>query len=388
MIEVIKISELTKRYSLYRDNISRLKEALSIKGKKYSKDFYALNNINLTIHQGEIIGVLGKNGAGKSTLLKIITGIVTPTNGSVTTSGKISSLLELGAGFNPELTGMENIFLNGSIMGFSESEIRDKLQDILDFADIGDFVHQPVKMYSSGMFARLAFSVSINVEPDILIVDEALSVGDLKFQLKCIEKFNQFRERGKTIIFVSHDINAVKRFCTRCIWIDEGQIKLVGNTDYVTDRFSDFLKKTDKKVAKEQGTAEVAEIVSVERLEPATRNVRFGDSFKIMVSYDVKEGNVKKPVLGLAIYSIDGHYICGLNTLLDNIDIPWEQGLNTYCLTYHNTKLLGGEYYFEVALYESNASIPFHYKSLECPLFIESSYIGEGVFVHEHSWED
>lgn len=186
----IKIKDLTKCYKIYNKPSDRLKESLDPFRKKYHRDFFALNNVCFNVKRGETVGIIGKNGSGKSTLLKLITGVLTPTDGNIIVNGKISALLELGAGFNPEFTGIENIYMNGTIMGFSKVEMDKKLQDIIDFADIGDFINQPVKMYSSGMFARLAFAVAINIEPDILIVDEALSVGDVFFQNKCFKKFS------------------------------------------------------------------------------------------------------------------------------------------------------------------------------------------------------
>lgn len=227
----IEIKNLSKVYKLYNKPIDRLKETLSITHKSYHSDFYALNNINLFIRKGETVGLIGKNGAGKSTLLKIITGVLSPTSGTVKINGRISSLLELGAGFNPEYTGIENIYLNGTLMGMSKKEIDERMQDILDFADIGEFVYQPVKTYSSGMYVRLAFSVAINVEPDILIVDEALAVGDARFQMKCIGKIKKMRDDGITILFVSHSIELLKSFTDKGVLIDKGKILLEGSPE-------------------------------------------------------------------------------------------------------------------------------------------------------------
>lgn len=201
----IKVQNLTKVYKLYDKPIDRLKEALHPLKKKYHKDSYALNDVSFEIKKGETVGIIGKNGAGKSTLLKIITGVLTPTSGHVHVNGRIASLLELGAGFNPEYTGIENIYLQGTLMGYSHEEMKAKVDEILAFADIGDFVYQPVKMYSSGMFARLAFAVAINVDPDILIVDEVLSVGDIAFQSKCFNKFKEFQRGNKSIYTAKRD---------------------------------------------------------------------------------------------------------------------------------------------------------------------------------------
>ena len=201
----ISVKDVTKIYRLYEKPIDRLKEAMSITHKNYHRDFYALNGISFDVNKGETVGIIGTNGSGKSTILKIITGVLTPTTGEVEVDGVISALLELGAGFNMDYTGIENIFMNGTMMGFSRKEMEAKLQDILEFADIGDFVYQPVKTYSSGMFVRLAFALAINVEPEILIVDEALSVGDVFFQAKCYRRMEEIRKNGTTILMVTHD---------------------------------------------------------------------------------------------------------------------------------------------------------------------------------------
>ena len=203
---VIKVDNVTKMYKLYDNPKDRLKEALIPTNKKRYKEHYALNGVSFDVKKGETAGIIGTNGSGKSTILKIITGVLNPTSGKVEIEGRISALLELGAGFNSEYTGIENVYLNGTMSGFSKEEIDERLDDILSFADIGDFVYQPVKTYSSGMLVRLAFAVSINIDPEILIVDEALSVGDVFFQAKCFKKFEDFKKQGKTILFVSHDL--------------------------------------------------------------------------------------------------------------------------------------------------------------------------------------
>lgn len=239
----IKVTNVSKFYKLYNKPVERLKETLHPFRKKYSQEFYALQNLSFEVNKGETVGIIGKNGSGKSTLLKMITGVLTPSSGTIKVNGKISALLELGAGFNPEFTGIENIYLNGTIMGFSKEEMDSKLDSILSFAEIGDFVWQPVKMYSSGMFARLAFAVAINVEPEILIVDEALAVGDVRFQAKCFKKFKELKESGVTILFVSHDVYSVRQFCDRAIWINEGQLQKIGSTIDVTASYVEYMNR-------------------------------------------------------------------------------------------------------------------------------------------------
>jgi len=244
----IKVQHLTKTYKLYDNPIDRLKESLHPFKKKYHKDFHALNDVNFEIKKGETVGIVGKNGSGKSTLLKIITGVLTPTHGRVTIHGKISAILELGAGFNPEMTGLENIYLNTSINGMNKAQTDKIIDDIVGFAELGEFIHQPIKTYSSGMKARLAFAVSINVEPDILIVDEALSVGDAAFARKCFAKMEEIRSNGATILFVSHSESSVITLCNRAIWIRNGQQIIDGTPKLVTGLYMKHLN--DKNVEK------------------------------------------------------------------------------------------------------------------------------------------
>ena len=219
----IQVDHVSKVYRLYEKPRDRIKEAFSLSRKVYYKEHYALQDVSFSVCRGETVGIIGVNGAGKSTILKIITGVLNPTEGNVTVNGRISALLELGAGFNMEYTGIENVYLNGTMIGFSREEIDKKLDDILAFADIGDFVYQPVKTYSSGMFVRLAFAVAINIDPEILIVDEALSVGDAFFQVKCYHKFEEFKRQGRTILFVSHDLGSIQKYCDRVVLLDKGR---------------------------------------------------------------------------------------------------------------------------------------------------------------------
>lgn len=250
-MNVIKAENIKKVYALYDNKKARIKEAFSITGKKFHKDFYALNGVSFEIDRGECVGIIGLNGSGKSTLLKILSGVLTQSEGSLDIKGKVSALLELGSGFNPEYTGMQNIYFNGMIMGYSEKEMKEKVNDILNFADIGDFINQPVKVYSSGMFVRLAFAVAINVEPDILIIDEALSVGDVFFQQKCYKKIKELAGKS-TVIIVSHDLNAMTKFCKRIMVMNKGDKVFDGDPNEAITRYfkikqGEFKKKPEKK---------------------------------------------------------------------------------------------------------------------------------------------
>lgn len=237
----LNIQSLTKVYRLYDSPIDRLKESLHPLKKQYHSDFFALNNVSLDIKRGETFGIVGRNGSGKSTLLKIICGVLTPTAGSVSINGRISALLELGTGFNPEMTGIENVYFSGTIMGFKKEEMEEKLQSILSFAEIGEFIKQPVKTYSSGMFVRLAFAVAINVDPDVLIVDEALSVGDVAFQRKCFAKIQDIQKKGATIVFVSHAAGSILELCKTAALMDAGEVILLGNPKLVVTKYHQML---------------------------------------------------------------------------------------------------------------------------------------------------
>jgi len=297
----IVVKNLNKVYHLYDNPKDRLKEALNPFKKSYHHDFYALKDVSFEIKKGETVGIIGKNGAGKSTLLKIITGVLTPTSGEVHVDGKIASLLELGAGFNPEMTGMENIYLNGTIMGFSKEEMDEKVDAILAFADIGEFIDQPVKMYSSGMFARLAFSVAIAVDPDVLIVDEALSVGDMAFQMKCFKKFEDLQQQNKTILFVTHALDTVIRYCNRSIVIEHGE--KVADTDS-KDGVDIF-----KKILTGNFSTSEDEIV-----QKNSYNTDKSLKNEIKINEDALEyGNNKAKIIDFCIFDSDGKP----NTVLD-----------------------------------------------------------------------
>lgn len=241
MENAIRVKDVTKIYRLYDRPSDRLKESLSLTRKNYHKDFYALKGVSFDVGKGESVGIIGTNGSGKSTILKIITGVLTPSGGEVTVNGRISALLELGAGFNMEYTGIENVYMNGTMMGYSRADMDKKLPEILEFADIGDFVYQPVKSYSSGMFVRLAFALAINVDPEILIVDEALSVGDIFFQAKCYRRMDELRAGGTTILMVTHDMSSVLKYCDRTVLLNNGTKVAEGKPGEMVDLYKKIL---------------------------------------------------------------------------------------------------------------------------------------------------
>lgn len=350
--KVIEIKKITKVYNLYDKPSDRLKEVI-LPYKKRHKDFIALDNVSFNVRKGEILGIIGKNGSGKSTILKIITNVLTPTSGEAIIKGKIAALLELGAGFNMEYTGIENIYLNGQMIGFSKEEMDEKLQDIIDFADIGDHVYQPVKTYSSGMFARLAFSVAISVDPDILIVDEALSVGDVFFQNKCYRRFEEFRNRGKTILFVTHDMGSVIKYCDRCVLLNSGKKIAEGSAQEMVDLYKkvmvgqwddkdetsskDGIKKVlpkENKLWKEQisinpdievygdGRADIIDFGIFSLDGQLGNNVYKGDYYEVKMKVKINEDNLS-PIFAFKLRDIKGTELTGTNTMLEDIDTSY-----------------------------------------------------------------
>ena len=390
----IEVRDLSKVYYLYDKPSDRIRETFSIRKKKYSKEHYALKNINLKINKGESIGIVGTNGSGKSTLLKLVTGVVTPTTGTIKTDGKIAALLELGAGFNPEYTGIENIYLNGTMMGYTEEEMKKRVPDIIEFADIGEFINQPVKSYSSGMFARLAFAVSINVEPDILIVDEALSVGDTRFQVKCIDKMRELQESGTTILFVTHAIEQIKRFCTRAIWIKNGELIEDGEASQVVDLYDNFMKYGEKKIEKvnnedEFRLPENSDYLAVIQKVSINKNMfKTFEKLEVEVTYEVYDNHMEDLQVGVAFYSLDRKiYVFGPNTNLDKISVPQKQGRHVVKYIVPELMLMGGDYTVDVGIFNSGGIVNLDYKN-NCEGFsVANEYFSEGMFYLKHEWQ-
>ena len=349
----IEIKNLTKEYKMYPKKKDRLIEAV-FPGAQRHGTFRAMDNLNLEVKKGEILGILGKNGAGKSTLLKMVTGVVTPTSGEIITKGKISSLLELGTAFNMELTGIENIYQHGQVMGLTNEQIEERKQEIIDFADIGEHLYQPVKTYSSGMFARLAFSCAINVDPEILIVDEVLSVGDMAFQLKCFKKFDQFKKAGKTILFVTHSITDVLKNCTRTIIINSGKKIFDGGVKEGVERYKKIIVGLDESLQPEKEEKKKISIEGDFKKEKAKNTwkshfnqnnniIEYGNGQADVIDYGIFDENgkylqsidnakdvilkskikfnadVNEPIFTMTLKDFNGLEVCGTNTLIEKI---------------------------------------------------------------------
>ena len=363
----IRVKHLEKMYKLYNKPSDRLRETLGLRVPV--KEHYALKDVSFVVKRGETVGIIGTNGSGKSTILKIITGVLNPTKGEVEVDGRISALLELGAGFNMEYSGIENVYLNGTMMGFSREEIDARLQDILDFADIGDFVYQPVKSYSSGMFVRLAFAVAINIDPEILIVDEALSVGDVFFQAKCYRKFEEFKAQGRTILFVSHDLSSIARYCDRVILLNKGVKLEEGSPKQMVDMYKQLLVGQDPAKAEEEKPAgqprenwnsqfqvnpdmleygsRLAEIVDFAVLDEkgrCTNTIEKGSTFKIRMKVAFRE-TIQEPIMAFTFKDIKGTEITGTNTLFEKAAVEHSDAGDVCTVTFtQDMYLQGGEY--------------------------------------------
>lgn len=425
----IEVSHISKSYNMYAKEFDRFREAISIRRKSYHKDFVALEDVNLTVHKGECVGIIGTNGSGKSTLLKIITGVLNPTSGTVKMEGHVSSLLELGAGFNQNYTGIENIYLNGKIMGYSNEEIQQRIPLIEQFAGIGDFINQPVKNYSSGMFARLAFAVAINVDPDVLIVDEALSVGDVFFQTKCYHKFDEFRKQGKTILFVSHDLGSVIKYCDRCMLLNKGKQIMVGPCKEVVDRYRKIMVEhtvpgtaaaTDtgeQKTAASDDSfalrfptdriwkdsmlknpecqdygdhrAEILDYGLLNEQGEISSMVMKGESFTLLYRFKFHD-QIDHPIFAFTIRDLKGTELCGTNTLyVDKIIETAEAGLTGVVTFKQRMTLQGGQYMLSLGLtgYVDGELHAYHRLYDVCHIQVLSELNTVGVFDTESEVE-
>ena len=372
-------------YKLYNKPLDRLVDSLGLTRKKLYKEHYALRDINFDIGVGECVGIIGTNGSGKSTILKIITGVLSPTGGSITVNGRISALLELGAGFNPEYSGLENIYLNGTMMGFTEAEIDARLDDILSFADIGEFVPQPVKTYSSGMFVRLAFAVAINIDPEILVVDEALSVGDVFFQSKCYHKFEEFKRQGKTILFVSHDLGSISKYCDRVILLNQGEMLDQGTPKAMVDMYKQLLvrqnpvkqaqmnsaiRESQKKgfqmnpntLEYGEKQAEIVDFVVIDSKGLQSNTIEKGTTFKIKMRIHFNE-SILQPIMAFTFKNIQGTEITGTNTMYEGVNVEnTEPGSECVVTFEQKMDLQGGEYLlsFGCTGYQNGEFTVFH----------------------------
>lgn len=394
----IRVADVTKIYKLYDNPKDRLKESLGLTRKKCYQEHYALNHINFEVKKGETVGIIGTNGSGKSTMLKLITGVLTPSSGEIRVDGRISALLELGAGFNMEYTGIENIYLNGTMIGFSRNEIDEKMQEILDFADIGEFVHQPVKSYSSGMFVRLAFALAINVEPEILIVDEALSVGDVFFQSKCYRRMEEIRQRGTTILMVTHDMGSIIKYCDRVVLLNKGNFVAEGAPGHMVDLYKkilanqmdalkDELEEMNDFSGEKSGKPKKAEGLMKEKLTINGNRTEYGDGRAEIYdlglldargnvtnlllkgeNFTIRErirfyASIQAPIFTYTIKDKKGTELSGTNTMFEGTDIRPVKDGDEYEVSFtQKMTLQGGEYLLSMSCtgFEMGEHVVYH----------------------------
>lgn len=417
----ISVDNVTKLYKLYDKPSDRLKEALGLTKQKKYREHYALQNLSFEVKKGECVGIIGTNGAGKSTILKIITGVLNPTHGNVTINGRISALLELGAGFNMEYTGIENVYLNGTMIGFSREEIDAKMDDILAFADIGDFVNQPVKTYSSGMFVRLAFAVAINIDPEILIVDEALSVGDVFFQAKCYQRFEDFKKMGKTILFVSHDMGSINKYCDRAILLNKGTKYMDGEPKEVIDVYKKLIvnagndednTKSGKSAAQKpddglwmdklhknesvqeygNGYAHIIDYAIIDEYGMITNTISANTEYTIKIRVKFAQ-KVHMPIVAFTIRDLKGVEIAGTNTMYEDKNISDKAENDEVIVTFkQKMNLRGGEYLMSLGCtgYQDGEFIVFHRLYDVCDLTVinEKNIVGLFDIESQVSWEE
>ncbi len=393
----LSIQNIGKCYRLYRKPDDRLKQMLFGRWKRYYTDFWALRDVTFDVPAGSTVGVIGANGSGKSTLLQIIAGIVSPTTGECRRRGRVGALIELGSGFNPEFSGRENARIQCAILGLDAKVMDDMVPRILEFSELGDFFDRPVKIYSSGMFVRLAFACQTVLEPQILLVDEVLAVGDSYFQLKCFEQLKKMRASGMTILLVTHDSSAIKKLCDHAIWFSDGAIhRRGGDVNHIVDDYLDFHKKRlnadsaplPAKAEPAQNARETGRIQSV-RIEntagEACALFEFGAGMRVRVDYELFR-DVPECVLGIAFFDATKFSICALNTQLDRYAIPCGKGAHACVLEIPKLPLLGATYNIDVGIFETQVMGSIDYAVKAAEFKVLSAYIGEGLMVLEHHW--
>ena len=417
-MEVIKVENVYKSFKIYYDKGSTLKDKVLFKNRNRHDVHEVLKGINLSIKQGEVVGLIGENGSGKSTLLKLMTKIIYPTNGYIQINGKVSSLLELGAGFHPDMTGRENIYNNASIFGLTKNEIDDRLETIIDFSELGEFIDNPVRTYSSGMYMRLAFSVAVNVNADILLIDEILAVGDAAFQAKCFNKMQEIKNEGKTIVIVSHDTGSIERLCDRAVWIDEGikkndgtphdvialyldkimnkEINKISNEEVITngktDDKEDIIIKENSKIVEENINRtgnKYVEIQSVKMFlfesDKEQYNFKPEDKVKIKIKYRRNNKSILDSAIGIGIFRSDGLNCYGTNTYIDNSKkfMIKDEGIVEVIL--EQIELLEGSYLLDIAFHDEYGT-PYDYIRKVKHFSIYSNIKDTGVFRIKHSF--
>lgn len=404
----IEVSNVSKSFRIYMDRSYTLMESLLFWKRKRYENREVLKNISFEVRKGEAIGLIGHNGCGKSTMLKLLSKILYPDSGSIKINGRVSSLIELGAGFHPDMSGRENIYINASIFGLTKKEIDKRLDDIIEFSELGEYIDNPVRTYSSGMYMRLAFSVAINVDADILLIDEILAVGDAKFQTKCFNKLREIKAKGTTIVIVSHSMGQIEQICDRSIWINEGIIRMDGVPQKVHLEYLDFLMNpqkeeiiqnietevVEKKVNKEEinkkqeiGNKKI-EILNAEIMPPNKKTYRSGEEFCIEISYRRNDMSIKEAILGFNVIRSDGVFCYGTNTFVDKCGnlIFKDENEGKVSIEIKNIMLLQGKYDMDIA-FSDGISTNYHYVYKAIQFEVSNLYDELGTSRVEHCWK-
>ncbi len=400
MSSVIRFEQISKKYELGSGHPRSLQEIFvqrRLRGARES--FWALRNVSFNIQAGERVALIGSNGSGKSTALKLISRVINPTDGRLTTMGRVAGLLELGTGFHPDLTGRENIFLNGSILGISRRDIQRQLNAIVDFADIGPFIDVQVRNYSSGMVVRLGFAITTLLQPDILLIDEVLAVGDQNFQRKCIERLEELQGAGVTLIFVSHSMEQVRRLCQRAIWIDHGEVQVDGDAEEVAGVYLDAQAAGNQpRYAPQFGGAShqrwgsfCAEITKVEMLNrdgSCPPYFKTGDFFRLRIHYMAHQ-RIEQPTFGMAFYRRDGVHVNGPNSYREGYAIPYIEGRGYIDYILDHLPLIQGEYEITTVIYNYDSTIPYDHQHRLHLLEVRASgaWLEEGVVHMGGGWQ-
>ncbi len=398
----IEVNHITKSFKVFLDKGNTLKEVALFSRRRKYENRVVLDDISFTVKKGETVALIGHNGCGKSTTLKMLTRIMYPDSGTIEMAGRVSSLIELGAGFHPDMSGRENIYINASIFGLTKKEIDDRLQDIVEFSELEEFIDNPVRTYSSGMYMRLAFAVAINVNADILLIDEILAVGDANFQSKCFERMKELKGSGVTIVIVTHDSNTVRTFCDRAIWINEGHVVEMGNSSVVVDKYLEYmnearLKQAEKEKEKEKEAEKKEEsathfgngkavIVSCDILNSKREVVnalRADEKYYLRIHYKVNDPSAKF-VFGMGIYTLDRLWIFGTNNLLrgDDLEIKDEGIVEAEC---EPLNLFQGKYILQCSIVEDNQT-PCDFYSEYCRFTVVNNIRESGLIHYDTSW--
>ena len=403
MTNVIEFDHVSKRFVINRERADTIQGRFArlLRRDSHVEEFWALRDLSFRVAKGESLGLVGHNGAGKSTALKLMTRILEPTSGQVRMHGRVAALLELGSGFHPELSGRENVFLNGSLLGFSRREMRAKLPEIIEFSEIGEFIDMEVKHYSSGMYTRLAFAVATAVDPEILITDEVLAVGDESFQRKCMERIYRFRQQGKTIIFVSHALDTVRALCDQAVWLDHGTPRAAGPAGTVIDAYlADVNRREQAKalgqssvveegVGNRHGTREV-EITRVELLDAEGHErlvFQTHAPLTVRIHYMAHQ-RITRPVFGMGIHHENGVWVYGPNTHFDNVEIPLVDGAGYVDFNIPALPLLAGRYLISAAIHDQSELHAYDVHDRRFRLVVQSDDVRDryGMFAIPHSW--